>query len=182
MFNEEFIEDKSYSIRMKIPRDVNSSIIMENVTEVNESFSIKMINLTELKSSDESTFSIHFQIYANRSYLFLYQFNDDLKMNSEDNFILLCPTSSFFKSDSFIYEFHLVSSHERLIYALRQLHSSETCSFNQISIFNHQNELPWNYFMRIYLSACYYLDENNQWKSNGLKVKNFVEENKKKNV
>jgi len=68
------------------------------------------------------------------------------------------------------------SSHHSLIFALRELSSSEIdrfCSNTAIldpPIIKEQIPFTSNYQLRIYTSACYYLDKTNQWKSDGMIV------------
>ncbi|CAF1416666.1 unnamed protein product [Rotaria sordida] len=69
------------------------------------------------------------------------------------------------------------SGHQSLIFGLRELNSTEIFQFclENSSIINPPiTNQPFyftsNYELRIYTSACYYLDKNNQWKSDGLIV------------
>ena len=63
-----------------------------------------------------------------------------------------------------------------MIYALRELNSTEMihfCSNRSITdppITDQRSNLTSNYQLRIYTSGCYYLTEDNQWKSDGLIV------------
>jgi len=68
-------------------------------------------------------------------------------------------------------------NHHTLRFGLRELNSFETfeycsknSSFNYLSIINRQSSFTANYHLRVYTSGCYYLDKNNQWKSDGLRV------------
>ncbi|CAF4385862.1 unnamed protein product, partial [Adineta steineri] len=68
--------------------------------------------------------------------------------------------------------------HQSLIFGIRELNSTEINNYclNNSSINTSLpiNDEPFNfmsnYELRIYTSGCYYLDENNQWKSDGLTV------------
>ncbi|CAF1479120.1 unnamed protein product, partial [Rotaria sordida] len=69
------------------------------------------------------------------------------------------------------------SGHQSLIFGLRELNSTEIFQFclenSSIinpSITNQPFYFTSNYELRIYTSACYYLDKNNQWKSDELIV------------
>ncbi len=69
------------------------------------------------------------------------------------------------------------SGHQSIIFGLRELNSSEIndfcCSNNSITsppITNEKFNFTSNYELRIYTSGCYYLDENNNWQSDGLIV------------
>ena len=68
------------------------------------------------------------------------------------------------------------SSHQSVIFGLRELNSTEMINFcSNVSITHppitdHQFNFTSNYELRIYTSGCYYLDTNNKWKSDGLVV------------
>ena len=63
-----------------------------------------------------------------------------------------------------------------MIFALRELNSTETNNYcSNLSITDpprtdQRLNLTSEYRLRIYTSGCYYLSENNQWKSDGLIV------------
>ncbi|CAF1543304.1 unnamed protein product, partial [Rotaria sordida] len=67
-------------------------------------------------------------------------------------------------------------SHQSLVFDLRELNSTESvnyCSNSQLinpPITNKRFNFTSNYELRIYISGCYYLNKNNQWKSDGLRV------------
>jgi hypothetical protein len=67
--------------------------------------------------------------------------------------------------------------HHSIIFGLRELNSTEMIHFCSNSsslenppIINERFNFTSDYKLRIYTSGCYYLDKNNQWKSDGLKV------------
>jgi hypothetical protein len=66
--------------------------------------------------------------------------------------------------------------HQSVIIGLRELNSTEIiniCSNSSIDnppITNEKFYFTSNYELRIYTSGCYYLDENNNWQSDGLIV------------
>ncbi len=68
------------------------------------------------------------------------------------------------------------SNHQSVIFGLRELNSTEMIDFCLNSsilnppITNSRFNFTSNYELRIYTSGCYYLDESNQWKSDGLLV------------
>jgi hypothetical protein len=41
---------------------------------------------------------------------------------------------------------------------------------NNLSIINEYSNFTSNYYLRIFTSGCYYLDQNNNWQSDGLFV------------
>lgn len=67
-------------------------------------------------------------------------------------------------------------SHRSLIFGLRELNSTEminVCSNPSLlnpPITNEQFNFTSNYELGIYTSGCYYLDKNNNWQSDGLRV------------
>ena len=72
-----------------------------------------------------------------------------------------------------------INGHKSLIFGLRELNSSEIINLCLINrsiiqnppIINKIFNFTSNYQIQVYLSACYYFDENkNKWISNGLKV------------
>ena len=69
------------------------------------------------------------------------------------------------------------SDHQSIVFGLRELNSTETFNFcsnlssnNNPPITNKRFDFTSNYQLRIYTSGCYYFDQNNQWKSDGLVV------------
>jgi hypothetical protein len=64
-------------------------------------------------------------------------------------------------------------NHQSIVFGLRELNISEYCSNTSLDnppIINERFNFTSNYELRIYTSGCYYLDENNHWQSDGLKV------------
>jgi hypothetical protein len=73
-----------------------------------------------------------------------------------------------------------ISSHQSIIFGLRELNSTEIFQFCSNSsvinppVTNERNNFTSNYELRIYTSGCYYLDKNNNWQSDGLVVSFFA--------
>jgi hypothetical protein len=69
-----------------------------------------------------------------------------------------------------------ISNHQSIIFGLRELTSiefDEIClqnSTKNLSIINEYSNFTSNYYLRIFTSGCYYLDQNNYWQSDGLFV------------
>ena len=88
-------------VELIIPRDSNMIIpqmISQNVTDHNQSFYYKLIDLNKLRPHPRLTVSIHFQIRPeNKSlaYLFIYQFDHSLRFNQLDGSQFFCPWSKF---------------------------------------------------------------------------------------
>jgi hypothetical protein len=87
------------SIELIIPRDPNfifPKMILQNVTNHNQSFYFQFIDLKNLKSSEKLTISIHFEIEPlnkNFAYLFVYQFDKPIQLNKLDDSQIFCPSS-----------------------------------------------------------------------------------------
>ena len=68
-----------------------------------------------------------------------------------------------------LYTFYLdneqTSHHHSFIFSLQELNSSD-CS--KKSLF--KQHFTTDFYLRIYTSGCYYLDQYNEWQSDGLKV------------
>jgi hypothetical protein len=95
-------------IELIIPRDPNlifPEMISQNVTNLNQSFYFKLINLKELKSNKNLTISIHFEIEPlnlSVGYLFVYQFDKPIQFNKLDGKHLFCPFSKFLFFENFL--------------------------------------------------------------------------------
>ncbi|UJR07022.1 hypothetical protein I4U23_011310 [Adineta vaga] len=150
-----------------------------NITKLNEKyrqFHYYLYNLTE-------NYSIHFEIYPlslNISYLLIYQFDTKPNLNSiYQNWILFCP-SNLTIDDIYL---HFINNsqtlnHHSIIYGIRELTTidiNEYCLneknfYPNSSMINQPRKFLSNYGVRLYKSACLYLDANNNWKSDGLIV------------
>ncbi|CAF1681113.1 unnamed protein product [Adineta ricciae] len=155
---------------------------LQNVTSIsNLLFSFSYVNIT-----NSIPISIHFEIQSlnsSLSYLFIYKFDQKPQLNSSINEIdgwnLFCSNKHLTNEN--LYKYFLDNdqtlNHQSLIYGIRELNLTEyqnyclnNSSLNQIPIRDETSNFTSNYFIRIYTSGCYYLDENYQWKSDGLKV------------
>ena len=63
----------------------------------------------------------------------------------------------------------LTQDHQSVVVGLRELRSNESCSMTPPMI-NDKYNFTSNYNLRVFTSTCYYFDEKNQWKSDGLLV------------
>ncbi|CAF1618524.1 unnamed protein product, partial [Adineta ricciae] len=174
-------------IELIIPRDPNmitQPMTLQNVTFMNSTphqliFHYHYFNLTALLP-----ISIHWEIQplnTNVAYLFVYKFDGIPQLNSSlnqiDGWTVFCPSQLTNES---IYEYFIdnqhTTSHQYVVSGLRQLNSTEiqySCSnssMKNLPITNERFNFTSNYQMRVYTSGCYYLDNNNQWKSDGLVV------------
>lgn len=67
------------------------------------------------------------------------------------------------------------ANHHSIIFGIRQLNTEEMKKFCGNDVFvrpilTEPFHFTSDYQLRLYQSACFYLDENNQWQSNGLLV------------
>jgi len=177
--------NNSNPIEILIPRDPNLIIppmILQNITSSsphNQTFDFHHLNITT-----SLPISIHFEIDpldANLSYLFIYKFDPFPLLNNSiqhiDGWILLCP---FNLTKEGIYRYFLNNQqtfgHQNITFGFRELNSTEKnhfCSNTSMDtppLINERFEFTSNYTLRVYTSGCYYLDENNQWKSDGVLV------------
>jgi hypothetical protein len=87
-------------------------------------------------------------------------------------------------TDENIYKYFInnqqTSGHQSLIFGIRELNSIEIINYclnnsgrNTLPITDQSFYFTSNYQLRIYTSGCYYLDQNNNWKSDGLIVSVF---------
>ncbi|CAF1309622.1 unnamed protein product [Rotaria magnacalcarata] len=162
----------------------------------NQLFDLYFINITS-NLSISIHFEIH-PLNNNLSYLFIYKFDNPPLLNSSinqiDGWTVFCPSSETFFGNIIIidHRFNLdftnesiytyfidnqkTMTHRSLIYGLRELNSTELTSFclnsTQTSppITNQRLNFTSDYEHRVYTSACYYLDANNNWQSDGLLV------------
>ncbi|CAF1390512.1 unnamed protein product, partial [Adineta ricciae] len=195
-----FLTDSSSPIKIIIPRDPNvviPSMYLQNVTtttttsinsSTNSSSSHLLFRLHYINITSSLAISVHFEIQSlnlTLAHLFIYKFDQTPQLNSSiksiDGWTIFCP--SMLDSDN-IYKYYLdnqkTSGHQSLIFGIRELSEMELhdyCSATNTSFNN--NTLPItdtpctftaDYALRIYTSGCYYLDENNNWKSDGLIV------------
>jgi hypothetical protein len=175
--------NENNSIEIIIPHDPNLIIpqmISSNVTSTvhNQSFNIHYVNITSILP-----ISIHFEIHpvdTSVTYLFIYKFDQIPQLNSSINQIdgwnLFCSLDNESLYTHFIDNEH-TQGHHSIIFGLRELNSTEKIHFCRNSsslksppIIKDRFNFTSDYKLRIYTSGCYYLDKNNQWKSDGLVV------------
>jgi len=157
-----------------IQRDPNMiipSMILQNVTSTDfyphqQLFHLHYVNLTTSLS-----ISIHIEIEPlnfNISYLFIYKFDRIPQLNSSINQIdgwTILNSSNF----NYFLDNEQTRNHHSFVFGLRELNSTES-SLSNLPITNEKYNFTSNYKLQVYSSGCYYLDENNQWKDDGLRV------------
>ena len=183
-----FQTNVDHPIEILIPRDPNLIIpkmILQNTSNFaphQQIFNLQYINITS-----DVEISVHWEIQPLNSsvaYLFIYRFDQTPQLNSSLNLIdgwtLLCPSNNNNMTNETIYRYFIdnqkTSGHQAVIFGLRELNETEMINYCSISsivnppITDQRFHFTTNYQLRIYTSGCYYLDQNNQWKSDGLVV------------
>ncbi|CAF4408925.1 unnamed protein product, partial [Adineta steineri] len=95
-----------------------------------------------------------------------------------DGWTVFCPYNL---TNDDIYRYFIdnqqTPGHQSLIFGIRELNSTEmnnycsnNSSINTLPITDEPYDFTSNYELLIYTSGCYYLDESNNWKSDGLTV------------
>ncbi|CAF1108215.1 unnamed protein product [Adineta ricciae] len=175
------------SIEILIPRDPNLLVppmTLQNVTAFNSiprnlTFDLHYLNLTT-----SLPISVHWEIQplnTSLAYLFVYRFDQSPQLSSSvnqiDGWTLLCPANLTTEGMYFVYiDNQRTIGHQSMIFGLRELNETEIndrCTNLSIAdppIADERRNFTSNYQIRIYTSGCYYLDANNQWKSDGLLV------------
>ena len=133
------------------------------------------------------------------AYLLIYRFDHVPQLNNSvnltDGWTLLCPTSrqlisarqypsidfvAGLTNDSvhrYFIDNQRTTGHQAVVLGLRELSATElsqrcsSTSTNGPPITNDRVNFTSNYELRTYTSGCYYLDNNNQWKADGLTVR-----------
>ncbi|CAF3897839.1 unnamed protein product [Rotaria sordida] len=175
--------DEEHPIEIIIPRDPNliiPSMILQNVTSMNSTLHNQLFFYHYVNISSILPISVHFEIQpldTNLAYLLIYKFDQFHLLNSSinqiDGWTLLCPWSNLY---TYFIDNQRTTGHQSLIFGLRELNSTEIVDFcsNHTIVNPPISDKPFNfssdYQLRIYTSGCYYLDENNQWKSDGLLI------------
>ncbi|UJR16672.1 hypothetical protein I4U23_003572 [Adineta vaga] len=171
-------------IEIIIPRDPNltiPSMSLHDVISMNSTNHQQLFYLHYINITTSLPISVHVEIHplkSNISYLLIYKYDGIPQLNSSINQIdgwrLLCP---FDLTNESIYIFFLDNQatlgHRSLVMGLRELDSNVYCSnysLNQPPITNEKYNFTSNYELRVFTSGCYYLDENDEWKSDGLIV------------
>ncbi|CAF3684254.1 unnamed protein product [Adineta steineri] len=186
--NEVIIKtNKTHPIEIIIPHDLNliiPSMIIQNVTSINSTFHNQSFSFHYINITNTLPISAHIEIHpleTNISYLFIYKFDQIPQLNTSinqiDGWTVFCP---FNLTNESMYTYSIDNQqtfgHQSIIFGLRELNSTEFRDFCINSsivnppITDEKFNFTSNYELRIYTSGCYYLDENNQWKSDGLLV------------
>ena len=172
----------SHPIEIIIPRDPNRvvpSMILQNVTSIDSTLHQQLFNLHYVNISSTLSISVHIEmepLNTSLAYLFIYKFDQvpqlNDSMNRIDGWTTFCPSNFH----TYFFDNQKTRNHQSLVFGLRELNSSEILTYcSNISrvnppITNQRFNFTSNYQLRVYSSGCYYLDNNNQWKDDGLRV------------
>jgi hypothetical protein len=177
---DQYGNEISIPIEILIPRDPNIIIPpmieqMIDSTPHNQLFNLHYVDITSVLP-----ISVHFEMHplnTTLAYLLVYKFDQIPQLNQIDGWTLFCPENL---SNESIYTYFIdnqqTSGHQSVVFGLRELNSTEMiefCSNTSMTnppMINERFNFTSNYQLRVYTSGCYYLDSNNQWKSDGLQV------------
>lgn len=170
-------------IELIIPRDSNVEIpqmILQNVTSFdftadNQSFNYHYINIT-----NDFSISIHINIGPldeNLTYLLISKFDQLPQWNDFDQWTILSPSNlTQEKTHRYFIDNNKTVGHRSVLIGVRELHPNEISHFQtrstskSLPTLNGNVNFTSDYGLRVYTSGCYYLDQNNNWKSDGLFV------------
>ncbi|CAF4796845.1 unnamed protein product, partial [Rotaria socialis] len=176
--------DEEHAIEIIIPRDpyfVMPPMTLYNVTSLRDSkqqFYFHLINITQL--NENLTVSLHVEMRPSNqklSYLLIFKFDSEPPLNIEindiDGWYLLC--SSNIASDgihTYFINNNRTAGRQSIVFGFRELSSNELCSYDLLTppISDKPFHFSSDYELRTFTSACYYLDSNNDWQSDGLLV------------
>ncbi|CAF4160578.1 unnamed protein product, partial [Adineta steineri] len=174
-------------IEIIIPHDPSLIIpvmIIQNVTSINSTFHNQLFSYHYMNITNTLPISAHIEIHplkTNISYLFIYKFDQIPQLNTSinqiDGWTLFCSLNLTNESMyTYFIDNQQTFGHQSIIFGLRELNSTEIQDFCTNSsiinppITNTKFNFTSNYEFRMYTSGCYYLDQTNQWKSDGLIV------------
>jgi hypothetical protein len=150
-------------------------LIEQNVTANPTSDKQDFFDLSHL--NDNLIYSIHLELSTqdtNLFYLIVYQFNSrslikDLKLI--DGWKTFCSNGTSSNFTLMIASFPRSQFHS-ILFAIRQLNRGETIDLclhqSPPTSFANARSFSSNYFLRVYLSGCFYLDNHQRWKSHEL--------------
>ncbi|CAF0820451.1 unnamed protein product [Adineta ricciae] len=135
-----------------------------------------------IKSDTNLTYSIHLEISPlnrNLSYVLIYKFNERPQVEEFDGMKILCYQDlRSNKNYTHFIDNTQTLDHQSIVYGIRELTvtqmdqfcSNQTYSSEDLLLFDTPVVFSDNYELLIYQAGCFYLDDNNNWQSNGLIV------------
>lgn len=171
-------------------------MFVQNVTEKTETNLFFNYHLVHFPPKNRNlTFAVHLEVHplaANISYFVIYQFDDQPQFQSTEHWTRFCPEGQFEFLPSLFNHSHSLdlndednyvhflnndetANHQLIIYGIREMNQTEMKKFCanrtfQRPILTEPFHFTSNYQLRVYQSACFYLNANNQWQSDGLVV------------
>lgn len=166
-----------------IPRDPQLTIppmYLQNVTNSSSAhqliFNLHYVNISDQGGKAAVNLELE-SMNTSLSYLLIYRFDQSPMWNSSvreiDGWTLFCSSSGGFH---YLIDNEKTRDHRSVIFGVRELNSSEvvsSCSNGSLlnpPISDRRFVFTSNYSIRLYLSSCLYLDESDEWKSDGLRV------------
>lgn len=155
---------------------------LQNVTSTNSTVHNLIFYLHYMNISSILPISVHIEMHpldTSLSYLFIYKFDESPQLNSSlnsiDGWTLFCPSKL---TNENLYVYYLDNqqtvNHQSFIFGLRELSTDESIEYcsspNQLPIVDEKFNFTSDYELRVYTSGCYYLDSNNNYRSDGLTV------------
>lgn len=167
----------SGEVELLIPRDPTLPIpqmILQNTTHINAQLNQSQFYAFQIDLPRQSTLEVSFHLQLrptiiNTSYLLLDPF---------DRWALFCPDRQGFYT--YFIDNEQIGDRSSIVLRLRELTPAEMlrfCSpspppskdlptFEKTSLFRFSSD----YFLRTFLSGCYYFTSDHQWRSDGLRV------------
>ncbi|CAF3361707.1 unnamed protein product [Rotaria sp. Silwood1] len=167
------IKNTTHPFEILIPHKTNSlmpPMIHQNVTLLSNHIKFKFyyINLTH---NLNLSISLHIEIEPknqNLSYLFIIRFNNvpNLNKNLIDEWKLMCPRDRKPHTSKYTYfiDNTRISHHQWAVIGVREM---KECNRDNL---DDNIQFSSDYSIRMYTSGCYYLDDDNNWQSDGLIV------------
>ena len=160
---------------LPIPRDPTLPIpemVLQNTTHINAQLNQSQFYAFQIDLARQSTLGVSFHLQLrptiiNTSYLLL---------DPSDRWALFCPDHQ--PLYTYFIDNEQIGDRSSIVLRLRELSSTEMlryCSpspskdfptFDRASLFRFSSD----YFLRTFLSGCYYFTSNHQWRSDGLRV------------
>ncbi|CAF3839178.1 unnamed protein product [Rotaria sp. Silwood1] len=172
----------SESIEIIIPRDKNlqlPTIILQNVTNLTNNETYFHFNYFNITHHMNLSTSLHVEIQPNNknlAYFTIIYFDNvsNLDINQIDEWKLFCPHDNEKDPYSLFFNNTRIKNHHMVVLGIREVDTKSYC-------FDKNLTFPWlydqkkvhftdDYSLRVFMSGCYYLDENNEWRADNLIV------------
>ncbi|CAF3773928.1 unnamed protein product [Rotaria sp. Silwood1] len=149
------------SIEIIIPRDKNlqlPTIILQNVTNITNNETYFHFNYFNITHHMNLSTSLHVEIQPNNknlAYFTIIYFDNvsNLDINQIDEWKLFCPHDNEKDPYSLFFNNTRIKDHHMAVLGIRK--DQKKVHFT-------------DYSLRVFMSGCYYLDENNEWRADNL--------------